>query len=250
VRLSLLRGTLAGGLGIMLAVTLPGIAAAAVRLTANTATLATGTNAYTITTGGPYWSVVGVRPPLGQDYDMRLSRNGAQLASSTYSAGHFDFIAIDSNRMPVGASYEVTVRPYNGATGQYSVNFADPLTTMNFGGSGYVQTPEPQFLTIRDMYLTKGQNYGIFGGLAPYVFLMASDPANQSTWTPSRAQAAAYITTVGGQSCAKYRAPRSGWYGLVGVDWFDNGRKNGAQKIYLEPIAADNADRFTPCRQF
>ena len=247
---SLLRGTLAAGLGILLVLTLPGIAdASVVGLDANTARLASGAGTYTITTGGPYWSVVGVRPPLDQDYDLQLSRDGVQLAKSELTTGHFDFIAIDSNLMPGGASYEATVSPYGGATGQYSVNFADPLTVMNHS-SGVMRTPEPQFITIRDVYLDAGQNYGFYGGLAPYVYLMASDPANQWTWMPNRVQAAAYVTFDGNQACAKYQAPRSGWYGLVAVDWFDDGRKNGAQRTVLEPINTDNAERFSSCRQF
>jgi hypothetical protein len=237
--------------GAVLALTLPGIASAAVTLPPNSVRTASATQTFTITTSGPFWSVVAVRPPTGMDYDLRLLRDGTQIATSAYGPSEVDFIAIDTNQLPRTTTYQATVVPYNGATGTYTVDFSNPQILMPpSGASGYVDLPNGQYIVVRDVWLNAGTNYGLLAGLAPYVFLMGDDPANSTTWVRNRQQAVARTNVTGSHKCARYLAPRSGWYGAVAIDWFPDHAGNTTQKYYVQPIGADNAHEFDDCRQY
>jgi hypothetical protein len=221
----------------------PGVAGAAVAVVALTSKVpvtATG-GLYSATTGHNYWSVVAVYPPATQDYDLYLNdANGNLLASSTYGSGVVDFVAIDSNHRPLG-TYQATVRPFGGATGPYTVEFADPGTILPRNGTTccgeeYVFA-NGDFVTINDVYLSAGTEYGLQNAFHGELFLMGDDPANASTWVRGRAAAVAHTSEVpsGAYGCALYRAPRSGWYGLISLDDAPPGGQHGLQRFGITP---------------
>jgi hypothetical protein len=251
---SLLAAALAGA--VVLA--LPGVASAAVAVTPLTSKVAvTGARAglYSATTGHPYWSVVAVYPPADQDYDLGVYDNaGHQLASSAYGTGTVDFVAIDSNHRALG-TYQVSVTGFAGATGQYRIELADPGTILPKSGTvccgeEYVFT-NGDFIEINDVYLTAGSEYGLGNSFQGELFLMGDNPVDSSTWVRSRANAVAYTSPVpgGAYGCALYRAPRSGWYGLISIDDPPPGGQHGLQRFSISPASATDP-AWQGCHQY
>src|SRR5262245_55267035 len=166
-------------LGAVLAVvSVPGIAAAGGVLTPGQVVTSATPDQFAITTiAHPYWSVIGVVPPFGQDYDLIVTRNGSTVSGSSLGSSVIDFVAIDGNRL-ASTTYGVSVNRFGGSNGAYSVAFADPGRVMSIGGTDSAPMTGGEFVRVFDVYLTAGVTYGLISGHAGDGFLMASNPAD------------------------------------------------------------------------
>ena len=237
---------------------LPSVAAASVAVVTLTSKVpVTGTvGLYSATTSHDYWSVIAVYPPATQDYDLYLYDNaGHLLGSSTYGTGVVDFVAIDSNHQALG-TYHISVTPFGGASATNSVEFADPGTILPQNGTVCCGEQYPftngDFITINDTYLTAGTEYGLGNAFAGELFLMGDDPANPATWIRGRANAVAHtaVPPGGASGCALYKAPRSGWYGLISIDDAPpGGGQHGQQRFGISPANASDP-AWQGCTQY
>lgn len=169
-----------------------------------------------------YWSVVGLRPPAGTDYDLQLWDNRAQttfLTSSAWGGSTVDFVAVDSNLRALG-DYYPRVNLWSG-TGSYQVELAQGAVTLGFG-STTVFMGSSSVVLVRDVFLSAGVPVTLSvaptnGGQNPELFLLGSDPANAASWVQNRSSAVASSTFNGaGVTETLVHTPvRSGWYGVV-----------------------------------
>ena len=219
--LAALASAVAIGVGV------PSPASAATTLTSGIpVTSSASPGAYTVTTSRPYWSVVGVKPPSGADYDLTVSPGASSLAGGST----VDFIGIDTN-LCAGATRSATVNRFAG-TGAYTVEFSDPARTLTveplpfpdhnvhiesiFGpGIG-----EPgHFIGVVDVYLVAGRRTELYaahvGGSPGDVYVMAPDPARCGR-APGSALVHGQVNSGGHRSVTLTFTPtRTGWYGLI-----------------------------------
>ncbi|MEN3358235.1 MAG: hypothetical protein V7637_2217 [Mycobacteriales bacterium] len=181
---------------------------------------------YSYNSTSNYWSVVGLRPPAGSDYDLQVWDDRAQtvfLGSSAFGGSTVDFVAVDSNLRALG-DYYPRVQFFAGPGGQYQVELAQGTSILN-GGSLAVSMGSGNVVNVQDTFLTAGVPATFSatpsnGGQNPELFLMADDPANPASFVQGRPSAAA-VSTGGGAGAAEhvtYTPTRTGWFGLVLVN--------------------------------
>lgn len=178
---------------------------------------------YSYNTGSVYWSVVAVRPPLGNDYDLTLYDDVGQTApigSSGFGGSTIDFVAVDSNHRPLG-DYAPRVYLFSGPGGNYQVELAQGTNQLNLG-SQVVAMGTNDVVQVRDSSLTVGvptffRVAPSNGAQDPELFLMQSDPANSATWVRGRGSAVASSTSsgVGAAEGFSFTPAATDWFGLV-----------------------------------
>jgi hypothetical protein len=178
---------------------------------------------YHYDTTTPFWSVVAVRPEGNSDQDLWVYDDRAQtqsLAASVVLGNGVDFVAVDSNRRPLG-DYYPRVSRFTGGDG-YRIELAQ--------GSGLLRDSEQiimgagDVVAVRDTVLTQGEETTITvtssdGGQNPELFLMGSTD-DQSTWVRPRSSAVASATGGGAGAAERvtFTAPATGVYGVVVVN--------------------------------
>jgi hypothetical protein len=185
--------------------------------------------AYTFNTVSKYWSIVGLATAADYDITLRNSTNTI-VASSTYGTGVTDWIAINSNDLPLD-TYTATVTKYSG-TGAYFLEQRQGHTTTalpvpdNDGVTGpsdpdlaFASVNSQDVLSVSDIYLTAGQKFWVDGGETTNgtFFLLESNPADPSTFIRTRYQASTIAGTSFAEGCTLFTANYSGWHGLVEV---------------------------------
>jgi hypothetical protein len=169
-----------------------------------------------------YWSVVAVRPNVGSNIDMQLYDDwgmGSFLKGSSAAGTTTDFIAVDSNRRPLGDYY-----PRTFGSGGYLVELAQGSNQLPVG-TQTLPMGTTEVVAVRDVFLTAGvkNTFRVTPGNStqnPALFLMSSNAADSSTWIKSRAQStkAAFSNGAGQAEVITYTPTVSGWYGLVVIN--------------------------------
>ena len=180
---------------------------------------------YSYNTTTIYWSVVAVRPPAGADYDLTLYDDAGQataLASSAFGSNAVDFVAVDSNRRPLG-DYYPRAYAFSGS-GSYQVELAQGSDAIGAGASQAIAMASTDVVAVRDAFLSAGVpvTFTVTAGNATQdaeLFLMEST-ATASTWVRSRAQAVRSSTAAGpgGTEQVTFTPTQSAWYGVVLVN--------------------------------
>ena len=166
-----------------------------------------------------YWSVVAVRPNAGSTVDQQLyddSGMGSFLKGSSAAGTTTDFIAVDSNRRPLGDYY-----PRVFGSGGYLTELAQGSNQLPVGSQNLAMG-STDVVAVRDVFLPAGAKatLRVTPGNAtqnPALFLMSSNAADSSTWIKARSQAtkSAYSKGAGQAEVITYTPSVSGWYGLV-----------------------------------
>jgi len=175
---------------------------------------------YSYNTTSNYWSVIAVRPNAGSAVDLNLYDDFNQfsfLKSSNRPANTPDFIAVDSNRRPLGDYY-----PRVFGTGSYVTELAQGSNTLPVGSQSVVMG-STDIAVVRDVFLTAGvrNTFRVVPGNSsqdPSLFLFGST-ADSSTWIKNGDQASrsAALRGAGGAESFSVTPATSGWYGLVVV---------------------------------
>ena len=174
---------------------------------------------FSYNTTSSYWSVVALRPNAGSTVDLQLYDDfgmGSFLKGSSATGTTMDFIAVDSNRRPLGDYY-----PRAFGTGGYLTELAQGSNQLPVGTQNLAMS-STDVVAVRDVFLPAGvkATLRVTPGNAsqnPAVFLMSSNGADSSTWIKSRAQSTKWSFSHGaGQAeVITYTPTVSGWYGLV-----------------------------------
>jgi hypothetical protein len=165
-----------------------------------------------------YWQVVGLKPNSGSSVDLALYDNFSMstlLKTSTASSNTIDFIAVDSNRRPLGDYY-----PRVWGSGGYLTELAQGSTSLPVGSQSFTMG-STDVVVVRDVFMSAGQKNTIRvipsnSGQNPSLFLMTST-SSSSTWVKSRAQStkAAFSNGPGASEVFTFTPAVSGWYGVV-----------------------------------
>jgi hypothetical protein len=179
-------------------------------------------------TTSPYWSVVAIRSP-NADYDLQVfgdSAHSVPLGSSLYGGSTVDFVAVDTNRRPMGGYYP-RVFAYSGS-GQYQIELAQGATIL-YSGTSTLTIGEQHVVVVRDTYLNAGDPVTIsltpHNGQESELFLLGSIPQDPRTFVRSRANALAASTVPGPGAFQQiaFTSGISGWYGVVVVNRVGSG---------------------------
>ncbi|HTI21118.1 MAG TPA: hypothetical protein VL652_09010 [Kutzneria sp.] len=182
---------------------------------------------YHFTTTTVFWSVVAVRPPAGADYDLFVYGDRPQtqlLAASQLGAGTTDFVAVDSNRRPLG-DYYPQVRAVSGH-GPYQIELAQGASQLPAASSATIPMGANDVVAVRDVCgVTAGSTVTLTvtpsdPGQDAELFLMGSDPAQPSTFVQPRSANVAQASGAGpGQpESLTYTATSAGCFGAVVVN--------------------------------
>jgi hypothetical protein len=173
-----------------------------------------------------YWSVVAVRPPAGNDYDLQLYDDRGQTAAlpgSAFGGSTVDFVAIDSNLRALGDYYPRAFL-FSGAGGDYGIELAQGAQTLPAGAST-ITMGAAEVVAVRDLFLTAGTPVTLTvaptnAGQDPELFLMGDDPANAATFVRPRSTALASSSGAGAGAAEQltFTPTVSGWYGAVVVN--------------------------------
>ena len=185
---------------------------------------------------GIYWNAVGIRPPIGADYDIELFDESpfgdpddhVSLGDSIIGGSNLDFVVIDCHHAPV-KGYFPMVHEYSGTGGNYNVELA--THTGDDGSLGGTYGPfgmtSSQLLRVWSSYLANGTRkyYAvepISGDADLGLALFVSDSGSPATWVQGRVGAVAIADTApgGGAEYIDYLPAANDWAGLV---VFNNG---------------------------
>jgi hypothetical protein len=185
------------------------------------------TRKYTFTANTGYWSAVALRPDA--DYDLQLfdDATGVMLNWGPQPGQKTEFIAIDSNagRRAIPHAYEARVvnRSSTAEATQlpYAIELAQGAQTLGVGTSQTINIQSNDVVAVRDLRLETGQTATITvtpnNGQNPEVFLMASNPNDSGSWTPTRGAAVASADTQDPGVAEKFTvtASTTAYYGFV-----------------------------------
>lgn len=179
---------------------------------------------YTFTTHTDYWSALAIRPDNDAELALYDDTTKGFLTSGPQSGSGIEFVAIDSNanRRPFPHAYEARVSNRSQQTSyHYDIELAQGAQSLSVDVPQTITMNSSDVVAVRDLRLNTDQHVTITvtpnNGQNPELFLLASDPANPSTWVASRTTAAA-SASVGGPGVAEqlqYTAPRDAYYGFV-----------------------------------
>ena len=168
-----------------------------------------------------YWSVTGLRPPPGVDYDLQLYDDpsySSQLASSVRGAGEVDFIVGDHNHSREGMHYPKAVR--YGGSGSYTIEWESGQDALTIPGTtNAIFWGSTTVVKVWDVSMAVGTHctftLNMVSGTADMgIALFRSDG---SPYYAGRTAAAASADSHGsGQGeTLSYTAPATDWYGVV-----------------------------------
>jgi hypothetical protein len=176
---------------------------------------------WSFSTQTPYWSALVVQPPPGWTVitDVGFDRTGFVRSNANGVTG-LNFVAIDSNsgRRPYDSYFGRAIpndapSDWPGGPPSYDIVFLQGANSIG-PGTNTITWPGTLFVAVRDLLLYQGQQVTLSVDPADTAYLLASDPADSSTWIQGRDSAAAR-TDVG---TLQYTAPRSAWYGVILVN--------------------------------
>jgi hypothetical protein len=170
----------------------------------------------------PYWTAVGVRPAVGNDWDMETSTGtvgsvgcpNALLANSTRSAGVTDVTVTDFNFGPLPDSLALHTFRFSGVGGGATMEWEGGGGVMYANGPQEVRSWGPtDVLEARDVQLTAGTTYTFeFFPTSNIKLLLFANPLHTQRYSTGRN--GAVLTAAG---TVNYTAPVSGYYGVVVV---------------------------------
>jgi len=151
----------------------------------------------------PQWSVLGVRPSAGTDYDMRVDEcEGKTVAQSQLAGSAVDFVAVDGSRpwsAPLGQKKPmyVTVTRAGTLTGPFAIEYSTPGTPLAAGQQQYLVMRGPAL--VRDVTVESGKTavliLRLLRGDADLALVDSTTTA--TTWARSRAQSIAQSVRQG-----------------------------------------------------
>lgn len=190
-----------------------------------TATNGVGTNTdYQFTQSNVFWTAVGVRPDPGSDWDIGIYQSTAAfptcvatlLGNSIRTTG-VDFVMGDFNHNPTG-TYYVAATHFSGA-GNGKVQWDDGPDLLAVNAPVVQQsTDASNVLQVWDVYLVQDSTYSFefsHTGAADTHLLLFRNAGGGTLWAGRNA--AEFDVT----NATTYKAPSSGYYGVVVVN--DNG---------------------------
>lgn len=177
---------------------------------------------FSMNTTTNYWSAIAVVPVSGSDVDLTVFDDRAQtlpLAGSNAGANVIDFVAIDSNRRPLG-DYYPRVNDFSGHN-QYDIEVAQGRNILVPATTQTVPMPN-DMVAVRDTRLTAGVPVTITATPStanqdPGLFLMGDNPNDNTTFVRSRFSAVA-SSVANGPGVAEsltFTPTITGWYGVV-----------------------------------
>ena len=168
------------------------------------------------------WSVVAVGPAVGSDVDVVVYDDRAQtqmLAGSIGGIDVIDFVAIDTNRRPLG-DYYPRVTDFSGGN-VYNIELAQGRNILSQASSQTVHMTA-DMVAVRDTILFAGVPVTISATPStaeqnPGLFLMGDDPNNATTFVRSRfsAVASGAVNGPGVAESLTFTPTITGWYGVV-----------------------------------
>jgi hypothetical protein len=180
---------------------------------------------YIYQTNTQYWSVVAVRPSPGFDCDLKLFDDRPQtafLAGSAESGSTVDFVAVDTNRRPMGDYYPMVSPGIGGGT--YQIELAQGAQILFPAAATGFSMGLQDIVEVRDTLLQAGVPVTISltptAGQEAELFLLGSDPANPYSTIRTRSSAVASSTLAGPGTFQQltYTPSSAGWYGVVVVN--------------------------------
>jgi len=174
--------------------------------------------------GVAYWSAVGVRGPVGDDWDLSVnSATGAfpgcvagGLSSSAYGGSTVDFVIGDFNSgaNPLGTYYAQTIR-FSGVGAAADVEWDDGTDQLVVNDYPTVRSTGPgDVLECWDTFLEAGKTYTLshvsFGSATTRAFLFRN-PAAGPYWVGRSSS----VMEIGMNTTGGYTAPTTGWYAVV-----------------------------------
>jgi hypothetical protein len=215
-------------LGLTLAST--GTATAATALPDRTVLTSSSPNDYTFSTTTRGWSVVGLQPASGVNYDLRLfTSGGTALDKSLLGNDQTDFVAINSHssHRDLGG-YRANVRLASG-TGAYAVQLRKTPTIVTLpipawdgvAGPGdpditFATLPDADVVALYEIKLNAGDRFWASSTTAAGRLYLVESIPDATTWIQSRAEAGTANTKVV-DGCTLYTATMSNWHALVVV---------------------------------
>jgi hypothetical protein len=167
-------------------------------------------------TGFPYWTAIGIKPPVGADDDLKvLDSADGPLAGSSLPGDQVDAVAVNTNVRPPG-TYHAQVSRFAG-TGSYTVELAqgDDVLIARLPPAKQTVAMHGGFLAVRDLHTYQNHVYVIdisapTAGVAAYVLPSGASTGNLAT-------AAASCRSAGAETSCEliYTADRDGWAGVV-----------------------------------
>jgi hypothetical protein len=167
-----------------------------------------------------YWNVVGVRPPSGGDWDLKLYEDTLfqhELETSDLGGDVVDFVASDFNHLGLDNWEGVSVAN-NSGSGSYFVEYEDSPDILPSGSQEFTWSPY-DVVEVWDVELAQGQSPEWIvdprSGLDLGVALMKSD-ASDCYVARSDALALEDDYGPGGAETLRYDdIPEDDWYALV-----------------------------------
>lgn len=183
-----------------------------------------------------YWSVVGVRPSTGTDYNIRLYSDANYsdlLASSARSGTAVDFIVADYNHSPKGWDYPKVIR-YSGS-GSYKVEWENGVTFLLAPGvNGTYSWGSGHVVRVWRVYLAAGETFkytlNITSGSCDLgMALFKSSGASYYAGRSAAVWEEDDNGSGGDEVKTSYTAPSSDWYALV--VWCNNNSSGNYQIV-------------------
>lgn len=136
----------------------------------------------------PRWSVVGVRPAAGTDYNLSmLDCDWGRRLVSTLSGSLVDFIAVDGNE-PMPGRMSATVSNVTDTVGTFALEYSSGGPVLDAGASQSLLMRGTPAL-VRDVYVPEGGTAVISLRLAYGDADLAVVASTSDSWLVSRAQA-------------------------------------------------------------
>jgi hypothetical protein len=183
---------------------------------------------YSFNTQTVFWSVAAVRLPndSSQSSLFLWDDPGTNLLKVAGSAPNVNFVAVDSNRRPLGDHFLWMYHPTHGSVvgKEYQVELAQGSDQLTFNGLQTVHMNATDVVVVRDAFISAGQGASFLAfpsaGLDVEIFLLRSDPNDAATWVRARSEAAASanVNGPGGPEQLFFTAPESAFFGYVIVN--------------------------------
>ena len=201
-----------------------------------------------------YWQAVGINPPGGTDYDLRLYSDSDYSTERAYSDGAndvVDFVVVNGDALGAPSTYYPLAEAYSG-TGDYPIEWAEgAFPELSDGSLGPFTMGSDDVVRVLDTELSNGSTYyfSVFptsGDADLGIALFSPSNGNYQDRFDAVAGADSYF---GGQpEFFQHTASTSGYHGLV--VWNEGATSNTNFTVYRDTdppscsIAINNGDAY------